>query len=25
MMALGVADHIWSVEELANYQTIADH
>ena len=25
MMALGVTDHIWSVEELATYQTIADH
>ena len=25
MMALGVAKHIWSVEELATYQTIAGH
>jgi len=25
MMALEVAKHIWSVEELATYQTIADH
>jgi hypothetical protein len=25
MMALGVTQHIWSVEEMATYQTIADH
>ena len=25
MMALGVTDHIWSVEEMATYQTIAGH
>jgi hypothetical protein len=25
MMALGVTKHIWSVEELATYQTIAGH
>jgi hypothetical protein len=24
-MALGVTEHIWSVEEMATYQTIADH
>jgi IS1 family transposase len=25
MIALGVTQHIWSVEEMATYQTIADH
>lgn len=25
MMVLGVTHHIWSVEEMATYQTIADH
>jgi len=25
MMALGVTNHIWSIEEMVTYQTIADH
>ena len=25
MMALGVTDHIWSVEEMATYQTMTGH
>jgi hypothetical protein len=25
MMAPGVTDHIWSVEEMVTYQTMADH